>query len=545
MSEQARKSLSISFRVDSGVIEHNNRKIVAKNVDRARICDNIIYRKQDIRQKFEELFGQALSEYNAKQTQKSRRISDYYEHVLKSAKGKPFYEIVVQFGDVESCGLGSGNWETAAKMLDEYMRNFEQRNPNLKVFNAVLHLDESTPHLHIDFIPIARKSERGLSVKVSMKGALREQGFTSANRFQNEWAAWSESERGIMEQILIEHKLSRDNKNVHREHLSVDEYKRVAAQVAEIKKVNAHINELKKKSPTTLTADDFEQLNNQNDFLRTEIQKREKQISELTGKANAKFVPLEIFSEEKLQFVVDELAKIQVPFVEENSTIYIPDYAQKTALAIADSFRPPKSDGVREKIRLDIDRLVYSSANLEELLGKLKIFGYEVKYGKYLAVKSPTVERFVRLKTLGEDYTPKKLEQRIADREKFPNAVREKLNTASAIERKFHTTILNMTVEISRFRLSPKKSVPQIIYTFQNDENINFLAEQLRTIRDFRLVSREQIYAKAEELQGNETALQRVKTLIRVYEEIVDGNYVDNLVRAQVEQKSALKKLTK
>ena len=545
MSEQARKSLSISFRVDSGVIEHNNRKIVAKNVDRARICDNIIYRKQDIRQKFEELFGQALSEYNAKQTQKSRRISDYYEHVLKSAKGKPFYEIVVQFGDVESCGLGSGNWETAAKMLDEYMRNFEQRNPNLKVFNAVLHLDESTPHLHIDFIPIARKSERGLSVKVSMKGALREQGFTSANRFQNEWAAWSESERGIMEQILIEHKLSRDNKNVHREHLSVDEYKRVAAQVAEIKKVNAHINELKKKSPTTLTADDFEQLNNQNDFLRTEIQKREKQISELTGKANAKFVPLEIFSEEKLQFVVDELAKIQVPFVEENSTIYIPDYAQKTALAIADSFRPPKSDGVREKIRLDIDRLVYSSANLEELLGKLKIFGYEVKYGKYLAVKSPTVERFVRLKTLGEDYTPKKLEQRIADREKFPNAVREKLNTASAIERKFHTTILNMTVEISRFRLSPKKSVPQIIYTFQNDENINFLAEQLRTIRDFRLVSREQIYAKAEELQGNETALQRVKMLIRVYEEIVDGNYIDNLVRAQVEQKSALKKLTK
>ncbi len=507
MSEQARKSLSISFRVDSGVIEHNNRKIVAKNVDRARICDNIIYCQQDIKQKYAELFGQALSEYNAKQTQKSRRIPDYYEHVLKSTKGKPFYEVVVQFGDVESCGLGSGNWEIAAKMLDEYMRNFEERNPNLKVFNAVLHLDESTPHLHIDFVPISRKSERGLSVKVSMKGALREQGFTSANRFQNEWAAWAEREQKVMTEILRKFDLNRDVKNVHREHLSVDEYKKVAAQVAEIKKVNAHINELKKKSLTTLTADDFEQLNNQNDFLRTEIQKREKQISELTGKANAKFVPLEIFSEEKLQFVAAELEKAGVPFVEENNSVYIPDYAQKTALTIADSFRPPKSDGVREKIRLDIDRLVYSSANFEDLLRKLQGRGYELKRRKYLTVKSPNAERFVRLKTLGEDYTPKKLEQRIADREKFPNAVREKLNTASEIERKFHATILNLTVEISHFKLLPKKDNSQKIYTFQNDANINYLAEQLRTIRDFKLCSREQIYAKAEELKADKTAL--------------------------------------
>ena len=93
-----------------------------------------------------------------------------------------------------------------------------------------------------------------------------------------------------------------------------------------------------------------------------------------------------------------------------------------------------------------------------------------------------------------------------------------------------------MTVEISWFRLLPKKSVQQKIYTFQNDANINFLAEQLRTISDFHFTSREQIYAKAEELHGNETALQRVKTLIRAYEKIAEGNYIDNLVRAQRER---------
>ena len=242
MSEINGKTLSISFRIDEGVIEHNNRVFIAKNVDGERVQDNITYCRTDIREKYDELFGQALAEYNARQTQSSRRIPDYYEHLKKSSKGKPYYEIVVQFGDMESCGQGSGKWEEAKLMLDDYMRGFEKRNPNLKVFNAVMHLDEATPHLHIDFIPIAHKVERGLSVKVSMKGALKEQGFTSANRLQNEWAAWEERERGVMVDILHTHELSRDVKNIRREHLTVDEYKHHAAQVAEIKKVNAHIN---------------------------------------------------------------------------------------------------------------------------------------------------------------------------------------------------------------------------------------------------------------------------------------------------------------
>ena len=222
MSGQNSKNLSISFRVDDGVIGHNNRDFLAKNIDGERTGDNIIYAQKDIREMYNELFGQALAEYNARQTQASRKIKDYYDHIKNMAKGKPSYEAVVQFGDLESCGLKSGNWETAKQMLDEYMRGFEKRNPNLKVFNAVMHLDEATPHLHIDFIPIAHKVKSGLSVKVSMKGALKEQGFTSANRLQNEWAAWEETERKAMIEILHAHDLSHDVKNVRREHLTVD-----------------------------------------------------------------------------------------------------------------------------------------------------------------------------------------------------------------------------------------------------------------------------------------------------------------------------------
>lgn len=537
MREINGKTLSISFRIDEGVIEHNNRVFIAKNVDGERVQDNITYCRTDIREKYDELFGQALAEYNARQTQSSRRIPDYYEHLKKSSKGKPYYEIVVQFGDMESCGQGSGKWEEAKLMLDDYMRGFEKRNPNLKVFNAVMHLDEATPHLHIDFIPIAHKVERGLSVKVSMKGALKEQGFTSANRLQNEWAAWEEQERGVMVDILHAHELSRNVKNIRREHLTVDEYKHHAAQVAEIKKVNAHINELKKKNPTDLTKSEIELIKNQNDVMRSEIQKRDKEIFTLSRKLGAEFVPFEIYSEDKLQFVAAELSKAGVPFVEEGTILHIPNYAQKTASAIAASYRPIKSEGVREKIKLDIDRLVYSCEGFENMLAKLQERGYEIKRGckqevctacpkaaqgcaateasrKHIAVKPQFAERFVRLKTLGEAYLPKNLEQRIADRDMFTNAVRAKFKTANTVEKKFHVAIMDMTIEIKQFRLMPRKDSGKLIYAFQNDANINYLSDQLATIGEYGFSSREQIYHKADELKRSiDEKIEKVKSL--------------------------------
>lgn len=137
MSGQNSKSLSVSFSVDDGVLGHNNRKFIADNVDGERISDNITYVRRDIREMYDELFGQALAEYNAKHRRNDRRIEDYYEHVKSGDRIKPFYEVVVQFGDIQTCGLKSGKWEDAKILLHEFMLDFEQRNPNLKVFNAV------------------------------------------------------------------------------------------------------------------------------------------------------------------------------------------------------------------------------------------------------------------------------------------------------------------------------------------------------------------------------------------------------------------------
>lgn len=556
MSEKKSNGLSVSFRVDSGYLDHNNRVITAHNVDVSRTSDNITYKQIEIKQFYQQIFGEALAEYNAKQKRADREIPDYFEHVKKSGKGKLFYEVVVQFGDLHDCGVGSDNWETAKAMLDEYIREFGKRNPNLKVFNAVMHLDESTPHLHIDFVPVAHKGQRGMPLKNSMSGALREQGFSSSNKMQNEWTAWSESERSVMEQILLKHGLRREDKNVHRPHLSVDDYKKAAHEAESIRKINAHINELKKKPADELTSDEAALINNQNDVMREKITELRQQFEDMNKKAGAEFVPVSIYSPDKLQYIADGLARAKIPCVAESNTLYIPDYALKTAQAIASHYKPDeKAPTIREMIKLDIDRLVYRTETLDDLLFRLQECGYEVKYGKYISVKPPSAERFVRLKNLGDEYLPKNLEQRIAEKDMFTDRVRYEVQNASPVEKRFHITILNITTAVKQFRLEPKKTDKRRYYFFQNDARINYLSEQLVTIGEFGLTSRDSIYAKAQELQRTihqmrsqgenpeeqENALKRINTLIKAYEEIVEGNYIDNLIKAQQEEKQALK----
>lgn len=503
MSKQQNSGLSISFRKDDGVVEHNNRHFIAKNVDRARMADNITYTSVNLRDFYNSVFGQALSEYNARKAHPYQRIPDYYEHIRKGKQEKLFEEIVVQFGDMHDCGIGSENWETAKTMLDEYMREFEKRNPNLKVFNAVMHLDEATPHLHIDFVPVVHSPNRGLSTRVSMKGALREQGFSSANRIENEWVAWSESERSFMEEILRRYGLFREDKNVHREHLSVDDYKQKAKSVQEIKSLNAHINELKKKNDDSYSPEEIALIKNQNDFMRSEITKRDERISALSRQVNAPFIPFEIYSEDKLQYVADGLTRAKIPFVEESRVLHIPDYAIKTATAIAEHYNPANIGTIRERIALDIDRLIYSSENVEDLLKRLKERGYEIKRGKHLAVKAPFAERFVRLKSLGDEYLPKYLEKRISIKDNYPNSVRQAMSRQNEIECKISVTILQTTAAIREFRIIPHKTIPKRIYTYSNDESINLLVKQLQTIGEFGLTSRNGIFEKAAELKKN------------------------------------------
>jgi hypothetical protein len=142
-------------------------------------------------------------------------------------------------------------------MLDVYIRSFRQRNPNLYIFNAVLHLDEASPHLHIDFIPFYTQGRKnGLQKGVSMKQALIEQGFTPQGVRNNQLVSWVESERNFMETILNAHGFVREDKNAKYAHLSVEDYKKSQDE----KKMIAAIRKKQHISPEEMTRSHVQRL---------------------------------------------------------------------------------------------------------------------------------------------------------------------------------------------------------------------------------------------------------------------------------------------
>ena len=172
--------------------------------------NNITYCNEKIQDVYHELFDEALQKYNEKQTRSDRVIADYYEKIRTGKQEKPFHEIILQIGDKDTMGAETENGELAKKILDRYMHDFEKRNPNLRVFSAHLHMDEATPHLHIDFIPFTTNSKRGLETRVSLKKALEAQGFIGGSRSDTEWNQWVASEKEVLSQIMLEHGIEWD-----------------------------------------------------------------------------------------------------------------------------------------------------------------------------------------------------------------------------------------------------------------------------------------------------------------------------------------------
>ena len=186
---------TISAMRGKGSLTHNRRDFIAENVDSSRTPLNVEYRNEDIRPVYHELFDDALARYNEKQTRRDRVIDDYYEKIRTGKQEKPFEELIIQIGNKDDMNATSENGQLARQMLDEYMQSFQQRNPTLRVFSAHLHMDEATPHLHIDFIPFTTGSKRGLETRVSLKKALEALGFAGGTKSHTELNQWIESEK--------------------------------------------------------------------------------------------------------------------------------------------------------------------------------------------------------------------------------------------------------------------------------------------------------------------------------------------------------------
>jgi hypothetical protein len=223
---------TISGMMGPGSISHNNRKFFAANVDQSRTEQNVTYCNDNLKQVYHEIFDEALAAYNAKKKKTRDKITDYYEHIRQGKQEKLFHEAIFQIGNLEDCGCGSPGGERAAAALKEFAESFRERNPHLRVFNMVLHMDEATPHLHVDFIPVATEQSRGLSTRVSMKQALKQQSFESQGRKQTEWNAWMDREKEVLTEIAQQHEFEIISLGSNRRHMELPEY-RAAIQEAE------------------------------------------------------------------------------------------------------------------------------------------------------------------------------------------------------------------------------------------------------------------------------------------------------------------------
>lgn len=281
-----------------GYLNHNDRsinRVSEKSWDPELSRNNIICRNIPIQDAYEQLFGKALSEYNQRQidvNHPERQIKNYYEHISRSKQEKPFYEFVVAFGSMED--KDTDIYPALQRCLSTYVVDFEERNPNFKVFQKIVHLDEKgIDHAHIDFIPVSTHNKRGLSVKNSFRGALKEMGYTGKNAFLD----WRQSEEKYMAEIMERYGLKFERGSGRDEHLNVRQYQAEAREInrlAQQKLKNMELpsipepeiktNPITKSESVKLSKAEFDNIKQVIEYQQTQITSLEAQKSDLSAK---------------------------------------------------------------------------------------------------------------------------------------------------------------------------------------------------------------------------------------------------------------------
>ena len=379
---------TISFMTGKGSVNHNSRKFHAKNTAPERSCLNVEYCNENVKDVYHELFDEALAWYNEKQTRSDRRIDDYYEKIRSGKQEKPFHEIILQIGDKDNMGAKTENGQLAAKVLDKYMRDFQRRNPTLRVFSAYLHMDEATPHLHIDFVPYTTGSKRGLDTRVSLKQALSALGFKGGTRRETELNQWVAYEKEQLAAVMLEHGIEWEKKGTHEKHLSVLDFekKERAKEVAELEQ---SISDGKERLSDIQiqhrkAVQETEQIRQKGEAIRQEVselsetsdllKKQATTLAEDKKKLLSDNVKLEK-QQKKLQQDIEKMVQSKA-VMERNIHAYDEDekwqLPEPAALMSAKAYKDKKAFPLAEKLKETIKALTIKCVQLAEQGKKLK-----------------------------------------------------------------------------------------------------------------------------------------------------------------------------
>ena len=397
-----------------GSVNHNSRKFHAKNTDPERSCLNVEYCNENIKDVYHELFDEALARYNEKQTRSDRIINDYYEKICSGKQEKPFHEIILQIGNKDDMGAKTEDGQLAAKILDEYMQDFQRRNPTLRVFSAYLHMDEATPHLHIDFVPYTTGSKRGLETRVSLKKALAELGFKGGTRSETERNQWVAAEKEHLAEIMLKHDIEWEKKGTREKHLSVLDFekKERAKEVAELEQtISGSKEELSSILYQQIAAGrETEQIRKEGEAIRQEVSELsatnhflKEQTETLTGDKEKLLSENEKLEKQqkKLQQEINKMVQSK-EVMERNIHAYDEDVkwqlAEPSALMSAKAYRDKKALPLVEKLKEMVKNLTVKCVQLAEQSKKLtaKVDGQQIQISRLtdkVMEQSDTIDR--------------------------------------------------------------------------------------------------------------------------------------------------------
>ena len=299
---------TISGMIGTRSLAHNRRDFIAENVDPDRVHLNICYQNENLKEVYKELFDDSVERYNVGK-RKDRQITNYYEKIRQGKQEKLFHEVIFQIGNREDMAVGTTEGDLAVKVLDEYVKNFQKRNPTLHVFSCYLHQDEATPHLHIDFVPyVTGWKGKGMDTRVSLKQALKSLGFQGGNKHDTELNQWINHEKELLAEIARQHGIEWEQKGTHEEHLDVYNFKKKERKkevqaleqekeylTAENEGLTAQIAEV--RADIQLLKDDKEQAVQDKEAAEKRAEKAEKDLHSLEERR------------ERLQPVMDNVSK--------------------------------------------------------------------------------------------------------------------------------------------------------------------------------------------------------------------------------------------
>lgn len=211
------------------------------HIDFARTPQNVVLVDRPLEEVYEEQFGAAVELYNYRQREKGhpeRQIDDYLVKVKKDKQLKPFYEFVVQVGNMDE----HPDTETANAILSQFIEEFQKRyGLNFALKQAIIHNDEATPHLHFEFVPVA-ESKRGVPVQNSLAKAVKAAGHPD---FLNMLGHWEE----MLDEAMLAHGIERKagDKEKQRGGVSMQTFKREIAAEKRIEQAEREIAELSER----------------------------------------------------------------------------------------------------------------------------------------------------------------------------------------------------------------------------------------------------------------------------------------------------------